>query len=170
MKDEFLLQEFYKPHRDAHNPLHNDDIIYSPGILVVKSDNAKPQILPKEKWFQVNVITCAAPNLRKCPSNPYNSGDGEIPVKVTDKELLQIHKKRLRRILDVAYLNGNEVVVLGAFGCGAFANNPTVVATAAKCVLKDYLYKFKTIEFAVYCNPRDDLNYQIFKRISLINS
>lgn len=30
-------------------------------------------------------------------------------------------------------------MILGAFGCGAFENNPEVVAMAAKNVLKDYL-------------------------------
>ena len=45
-------------------------------------------------------------------------------VKVSDWELLEIHKKRLTRILDVAVLNGDETVILGAFGCGAFQNNP----------------------------------------------
>ena len=62
-------------------------------------------------------------------------------------------------------MNGNEVVVLGAFGCGAFANNPNVVAMAAKEVIRDYQYKFKVIEFAVYCNLRDDSNFKIFKRV-----
>ena len=68
---------------------------------------------------------------------------------------MEIHKKRLTRILDVAALNGNEVVILGAFGCGAFQNKPEVVARAAKEAMADYLHAFKTIEFAVYCPPID---------------
>lgn len=55
-------------------------------------------------------------------------------------------------------------MILGAFGCGAFSNNPEVVALANKNVLKDYLYAFENIEFAVYCSPRDDRNYRIFER------
>ena len=31
---------FYTPHRMAHDPLHNDDIIYTPGVVVFKSDTA----------------------------------------------------------------------------------------------------------------------------------
>ena len=160
-----LWEQFYKPHRAAHNPIHNDDIIYTLEIVVFKSDTANPKLLPEQDWYKVNVITCAAPNLRERPSNQYNSGDGNKAVKITDKALKEIHEKRLKRILDVAYQNGNEVVILGAFGCGAFANNPNVVAMAAKEVIKEYQYKFKTIEFAVYCSPRDDSNYRIFKRI-----
>lgn len=160
-----LLDDFYLPHRTARNPLHNDDIIYTPGVRIIKSDTATPKLLPKSQWFNVDVITCAAPNLRERPGNSYNSGDGSVPVKITDKALLQLHEKRLRKILDVAYIKGNEIVILGAFGCGAFSNNPYVVATAAKNVIKDYLYKFKIIEFAIYCNPRDDSNYKSFMGI-----
>lgn len=160
-----LWDDFYLPHRTARNPLHNDDIIYTPGVRIIKSDTATPKLLPKSQWFDVDVITCAAPNLRERPGNSYNSGDGSVPVKITDKALLQLHEKRLRKILDIAYIKGNEIVILGAFGCGAFSNNPYVVATAAKNVIKDYLYKFKIIEFAIYCNPRDDSNYKTFMGI-----
>ena len=45
----------------------------------------------------------------------------------------------MTRILDVAVLNGDEVVILGAFGCGAFQNMPEMVARAAKEVIADYL-------------------------------
>ena len=62
----------------------------------------------------------------------------------------------------MALNNKVETIVLGAFGCGAFMNNPNVVAQASKNVLNEYLYAFKNIEFAVYCSPKDDINYRIF--------
>ena len=62
------------------------------------------------------------------------------------------------------FVEGNEVVILGAFGCGAFLNNPEVVAQAAKNVIEEYKYTFVMIEFAVYCSPRDEQNYAIFDR------
>ena len=110
-------------------------------------------------------IVCAAPNLRSEPSNRYNPADGNHPVRVTDQELLAIHEKRLRRILEVALLNDRDTIILGAFGCGAFQNNPEVVARAAKNVVGEYLRAFRNIEFAVYCSPRDDRNYRIFERV-----
>lgn len=165
LKTSKFWEEFYKPHRAAQNPIHNDDIIYTPSVIVFKSDTANPNLLPEKEWYEVNVITCAAPNLRKYPSNAYNSGDGNKSVRVTDNELKEIHEKRLRRILDVTYAEGNEVVVLGAFGCGAFANKPEMVATAAKNVISEYQHMFKVIEFAVYCNSWDEENYEVFKRV-----
>lgn len=58
-----------------------------------------------------------------------------------------------------------ETIILGAFGCGAFQNNPEVVALANRNVIKDYLHAFKNIEFAVYCPPHDDSNFKIFERV-----
>ena len=159
-----ILEGFYYPHRAEKNPIHNDDVIYTPGVIVFKSDTANPVTMDEKCWYDVDVITCAAPNLRPVPANQYNSGDGSRPVKVSDKELLQIHEQRLTRILDVAAANGVETVILGAFGCGAFQNKPEVVALAAKNVIKNYLQSLKNIEFAVYCSPNDDRNYKVFER------
>ena len=156
---------FYMAHRAEHDPIHNDDIIYTPDVLVFKSDTVKPELMDEADWYEVDVITCAAPNLREKPSNAFNTGDGKDAIKITDKELLAIHEKRLRRILDVTLNHGVETIVLGAFGCGAFMNNPNVVAQASKNVLNEYLYAFKNIEFAVYCSPKDDINYRIFDRV-----
>ena len=117
------------------------------------------------EWYNVDVITCAAPNLREKPGNIHNPGDDDKCVKVSDKKLLEIQEKRLRRILDVAVAEGEEAVILGAFGCGAFMNKTEVVALAARNAIKDYLNAFKVIEFAVYCSPRDDRNYKTFDRV-----
>lgn len=156
---------FYEPHRDAHDPIHNDDIIYTPGVTVFKTDTVTPTLLPESDWYDVDVITCAAPNLRDQPSNQYNRGDGNRQVKMTNKDLLALHEKKLRRILEVALSEGCETIILGAFGCGAFQNNPEVVALANRNVLKDYLHAFKNIEFAVYCSPKDERNFKIFERV-----
>ena len=155
---------FYGPHRVAQDPIHNDDCIYTPGVIVLKTDEAMPRIMPEEDWYSVDVITCAAPNLRERPSNQMNSGDGQSRIRLSDREQLAVHEKRLRRILDIAVAAEEEVVILGAFGCGAFENNPQAVALAASHVLDDYLHAFETIEFAVYCSPRDEKNFGFFER------
>lgn len=155
---------FYNPHRAAADPIHNDDLIYTPDVIVFKTDTSNPKLMPESEWYKVDVVTCAAPNLKANPTNIFNPGDGNKQVIVKDNELLAIHEKRLRRILDVAANNGVEAIILGAFGCGAFKNKPEVVALAAKNVIKDYLHAFKVIEYAVYCSPRDDRNYKTFER------
>jgi len=56
----------------------------------------------------------------------------------------------------------NEV---GAFGCGAFENDPEVVARAYKTALQEFPKVFEQIEFAVYCTPKSSVNYDVFKRV-----
>ena len=165
LKEQYAWNAFYAPHRRAHDPLHNDDCIYTPGVMVFKSDTDYPQLLPEEKWYSVNVLTCAAPNLRERPSNEMNAGDGDAAVHISGEELQALHEKRMRRVLEIAWRKGNEVVILGAFGCGAFRNPPAVVAQAMKTVVQEYRKSFETIEFAVYCSPRDDENYRVFQQI-----
>ena len=164
LTEKTMWAKFYAPHRKERNPLHNDDCIYTPEVVVFKTDTAYPRLLPEEKWYTVNVLTCAAPNLRTRPSNGMNSGDGDKPVRISQAELKRLHEKRMREVLDIAAAEGNEVVILGAFGCGAFCNPPGVVAATMKTVVEEYRYQFQTIEFAVYCSPRDDENYRVFQR------
>lgn len=147
---------FYLPHREANNPLYNDDCIYTPGVVVFKSDTVEPELLPRQQWWKTDVITCAAPNLRE--REAVNGGAG-----ITDEALFRLHVKRLRRILNIAASNGEEVVILGAFGCGAFRNPPEIVARAMKQVAEEYRFHFRTIEFAVYTSARDRRNFHVFR-------
>lgn len=159
LSDSKFSEPFYELHKREGNALHNDDIIYSPDIYIIKSDNYSNLYRP----FKVNVITCAAPNLRETPANAYNHEHGERP-NISDNELLHLHETRARRILRVAVQHGNETVILGAFGCGAFKNKPEIVAQAYKNILPEFVNHFKNIEFAVFCG-RDTVNYDTFKRI-----
>lgn len=153
-----MWDKFYGPHREENNPLYNDDCIYTPDVVVFKTDTVRPELMPIEDWWHVNVITCAAPNLR-------NDRDGTPRVTISDAELKELHIKRMRRILSIAASKGNEVVILGAYGCGAFKNQPEVVAEALKQVVLEFQHHFRVIEFAVYCSPRDDRNYQVFRKV-----
>lgn len=159
-------ERFYKPHRMSHDPIHNDDILYTSDIVVFKTDTATPERMPESDWFNCDVITCAAPNLRENPASRYNSGEGRERLLLSDDELTRVHRKRDRRIFDAAVQNKVDVLVLGAFGCGAFRNSPAVVADVMLTLAKEYEHAFKTIEFAVYCPPFDDTNYRIFSKLS----
>ncbi|MBR0495106.1 MAG: TIGR02452 family protein [Treponema sp.] len=158
-------KRFYTPHRRSRDPLHNDDILYTKNITVFKNDTMKPETMNESDWYDVDVITCAAPNLRERPSNSYNSGDGDERLILNDSELEALHEKRDSRIFDVAVQQGVDILVLGAFGCGAFRNSPAVVAKVMMNLAKKYVKSFKVIEFAVYCPPYDDINYREFVKL-----
>lgn len=161
LTDADMFAKFYQPHRDELNALHNDDIIYTPDVLVLKNDNYQPY--DKSDRFKVDVITCAAPNLREYNVDMFNI-DKPLEKPISDEELKAIHIKRARQILSVAASKGVDVLILGAFGCGVFRNSPKVVAEAYKEVIKDFRKAFDTIEFAVYC-AKDTENYDAFKEV-----
>ena len=162
---EKMVEGFYKPHIMTCGPLHNDDIIFTPDVTVFKTDTTNPTLMAESDWYDVDVITCAAPNLRRQYFNKYILEDENVSEIIHNDDLLLLHEKRLQRILDVAVMNRDETLILGAFGCGAFKNDPEIVALAAKNVIKDYLYAFKNIEFAVYSSSRDERNYETFERM-----
>ena len=147
-----LYTDFYLPHRRAQNNLHNNDIIYTPDVTVFKTDTLEPKIMDKKDWYNVNVITCAAPNLRFIPKD-----------KINNEKIYTIQLERFSRILSVAASQGNEVVILGAFGCGAFMNPLAAVAEAAKNSVREFFKYFETIEFAIYCRDDDKSNYTTFR-------
>ena len=160
-----MREHFYLPHRKARNPLYNDDIIYSPEVYKKKKDNAKAEMLAEEDWYKVNVISCAAPNLRKVPSNAMNPGSGDKAAEISVDDLRKLHEQRIHRIFEVAAENGNEVLIAGAFGCGAFKNPPEVVAEAFFSVVKELGNRFETIEFAVACSKKPSHNFLVFQKV-----
>ena len=160
---ERFWNQFYYPHRNLNNALYNDDCIYTPDIYVVKTDTSSPKRMPEKDWYQVDVLTCAAPNLRKNPTNIYNPEGGKPATSLTRDKLQKLLTSRINRIFQVASSNGAEVLILGAFGCGAFRNPPEVVAQVFKEVSKEYKYYFDTIEYAVFCRGYETENYDAFK-------
>ena len=126
---------FYAPHRAARDPLHNDDCIYTPGVTVFRRDDATAALLPPDGRCKVDVLTCAAPDLRGAA--------------VSGASLRALLTKRARRILDLAAEQGAEALVLGAFGCGVFQNDPKMVAGAFRTALEERAHCFEAAEFAV---------------------
>ena len=157
-------KNFYSVNRERKNPLHDDACIYTPEITVCKSDIDKPTRLPRDKWDLVDVITIAAPNLRERPNNANNPGN-DTPVRITDEELFALHETRLRHMFTVLAHHNADIFVTGAFGCGAFQNNPEVVAQAYKKILPEFDGYFKEVVFAIYCRANETINFDTFKRI-----
>lgn len=152
LNTEAMLNGFYRPHIKMGNSLHNDDCIFTPGVVVIKSDTDYPKRLDEAEWYKADLITCAAPNLR---------GSKDL----SDEELYELLLRRAEKIFRVAAANGAEVLILGAFGCGAFRNPPECVAQAFKTVGEKYLRYFETVEYAVFCAGREIKNFKIFEDI-----
>lgn len=134
--------EFYRKHSAAFDAgeldyMGNDDLIYTPDVVVFKTDERTdpfiPQMMKEDEWYNVDVITCAAPELWHGHKKP---ADYESRI-----------RSRIKKILDVAALQKAEVLILGGWGCGAFKNDPVIVANVFYELLKNY--NFETVEFAM---------------------
>lgn len=153
------VKEFYDSHshmirRGKNDRRNNDDIIYTPGVTVFREDTFDCELMPQTDWYNVDVITCAAPDLRLFfDRSDYTPGDDE---------LRELHLKRWKRILTVASLYKEEVLILGAFGCGVFNNPPEIVAGAARQVCNEFDGVFEKIVFAVFTNDHESENYRAF--------
>lgn len=152
---EAMMKPFYQLHRDMYKTheldyMGNDDLIYTPDVVVFKTDERTnpvyPTMMSRDEWYKVNVITCAAPQLYMAADLPYNYE--------------QIIRSRIKKILDVASMEGNEVVILGAWGCGAFKNPIEIVARIFVELVKNY--DFEVVEFALA--TRDDVQNSAFAR------
>lgn len=158
-----LRDTYYRHHHTLDTPKASDSLIYTEGVVICKTDEDLPRRMPKEDWVTVDVITIAAPDLRSA-SNMYVSlvGSGSQMKKA---ELFGYHVKRAIHMLTVAAHKGADTLVLGAFGCGAFQNDPAVVAQAYKTALQVFPKVFDRVVFAVYCPPGGSLNYDTFARV-----
>ena len=145
-----LRDKYYGYNKKNRNALHTDACIYTPTVKIIKSDVDHPERLPESEWTDVDVITCAAPDLGYVES-------------ISDEDLLQIHLSRGRQILNVALENGTDCIVLGAFGCGAFMNDPQIVAKAYAQLMQEYKGAFDEVEFAVFYWGKESVNYEAFK-------
>ena len=92
-----------------------------------------PRMMNRDEWYKVNVITCAAPQLFGTVVRPTN--------------YIDVISSRIKKILDVAAKEHNEVVILGAWGCGAFKNPIEIVAKVFVDLVRNY--DFEIVEFAL---------------------
>jgi uncharacterized protein (TIGR02452 family) len=139
---EAMNEPFYQKHicqfaSKEINYMGNDDLIYTPDVVVFKTDERTDPIYPKmmdpSEWYKVDVITSAAPQLRKVRTLTANYND--------------VIFSRIKKILDVAAKEHAEVLILGAWGCGAFKNDINVVSDTFYSLLKNY--NFEVVEFAL---------------------
>ena len=72
-------------------------------------------------------------------------------------------KNKIRAMFAAAAENGNDSLVLGAFGNGAFGNPVPETVKVFREVLEEFKGYFKEIRFAVLCPKHDDRTYQGYK-------
>jgi uncharacterized protein (TIGR02452 family) len=139
--------EFYHHHRSQPNLTYSDRVIYAPTVPVFRDDNGDLLATP----YPVSFLTAAAPNRSAIMRDqPQHSKD--IPA---------VLARRARRILTVAAAHGHHRLVLGAWGCGVFGNDPTTVADAFATALRQSPW-FSHVTFAVLDHQPHTRTYTAF--------
>ncbi|KAJ5520069.1 hypothetical protein N7463_000522 [Penicillium fimorum] len=179
-------------------PLALDESIYSPYVLVMRSDLASGHTLlaspstPPEILPVISGITIAAlyrpairtlvpkdpqRHIRGSPhshahslhrSSPSPSPPHRHPKKVfaRDKDR-KLTRSKMRQALRIAGTNGHGMLVLGALGCGVYANPPAEVARCWLEVLMETEFRgnwWREVCFAVY-DPKNEGNFATFERV-----
>jgi uncharacterized protein (TIGR02452 family) len=128
-------------------PLKDDEYLYSKDVIFIKNKYYQ-DIEP----IKCDVITIAAPNLNI--GGNYNKEFAET------SEYETLIKNKMRAMLNTE----KSTLILGAWGCGVFKNNPLQIAELFNEVIAEKNTNVKHIIFAVI-NDRNSVsnNYQIFK-------
>ena len=144
---------FYKhlPEEDAC--LYTDRLIVSPDCPVFR--DADGQLL--SSVVPATFLTCAAPNASALRTNT-----PELLEKVPETFM-----RRTAGVLAVAAETGCDALVLGAWGCGVFGNDPDLVASVfARHLLAGGQFDrcFAQVDFAVLDSSADLVRFQAFER------
>ncbi|MFD6877339.1 MULTISPECIES: TIGR02452 family protein [unclassified Streptomyces] len=148
---ETLLEarEYYEVHRAAESTFYTDRVIHSPGVPVFRDDRGELLETP----FLAGFLTSPAPNagtIRR--QEPQRAA--EIPAALA---------RRAELVLEVAALHGYRRLVLGAWGCGVFRNDPAQVAEAFRAPLAGrFAGTFEHVVFGVL--DRDPAPREAFAR------
>jgi len=132
-------------------PLQANEFIYTENITFFKGSRYR-DILP----FKVDVLTIAAPNLRDVKKD---KGFDKIAYAA-------LINYKLDCILNTPALKSCEYLVLSAFGCGAFKNNPEFIAKQFKKALENNKHlPYKKIIFSIIDDKNGNGNFETFKKI-----
>lgn len=144
---------YYEPNRHNDNQcLYTDGFIYSRKVPFFKDSLGN---LMKEPIL-ADVLTCAAPNAGSARRKGVSSNE----INETIELRIHIFMEYLARNLN------NATIILGAFGCGVFKNNPKVVAEAFKSAISrcSGLFVKNNIK-VVFAIPSGNANYKVFLKI-----
>jgi len=120
----------YDAHRQRPRPDSTAWAILSPNVPVFRNDDGTTLDSP---WL-LSFITCAAP----------------FAPALSTQEAAELLEHRIHRVLAIAGAYNYAALVLGAWGCGAFRNDPHTTALAFRRALEgDFDGVFSDVVFAV---------------------
>ncbi|MDK2125777.1 TIGR02452 family protein [Parachitinimonas caeni] len=144
-------RQYYEANRENPSALYTDHLIYSPEVPWFRARSCDQP----DTVFLASVITAPAPNA------------GVVRRQEADRqqEIETVLRRRAGLVLAVAAANGHRTVLLGAWGCGVFQNDPAMVADAFATWLESprFATAFDRVVFAIYSRSADE-TLEAFKR------
>jgi uncharacterized protein (TIGR02452 family) len=139
--------------QSASTGLYSDYFSYAPGVPVFRGESGEWLTEP----FQVDIITAPAVNAGALQRN----NPELLP------ELVPSMRRRIRLVLAAAARNGIDSLILGAWGCGVFANDPAQIAGlfAEALAEPNIRGRFRRLDFAVFDPKPPQATLQAFERI-----
>lgn len=146
-------KEYYEANRGCKSAIYTDNMIYSPDVVFIRDEKFKLV----SSTVTASVLTVPAVNKGAVIRNE----------KHNNKKAEEVMKNRIRKLLSVFAYEGNTTIILGAFGCGVFKNNPSTVAQNFNDILRNERLgeKFKHITFAIYDRSRNKQVSTTFSKI-----
>ncbi|MFH9891085.1 TIGR02452 family protein [Streptomyces luteogriseus] len=144
---------FYDHHRAHRDPFYTDRVIHSPAVPVFRDDRGGLLSEPYTAGF----LTSPAPN----------AGVVHRTAPERAAELPRALAARAERVLETAAAHGYRRLVLGAWGCGVFRNDPVQVAEAFRALLAPggrFAQAFEHVVFGVLDRTRDRAVLGAFER------
>ena len=153
----FRRTNLYRTVHTDFYPLKSLEAVYSPVITVFRAPEARNYAILEAPY---TVAVVSAPALKYPPVRNGRLRDADV----------QTLKRKIRLVFQIAKQHGHEVLVLGAWGCGAWRNPPAHVAEVFRAVLREYSGVFHSVVFACLHTPSDAFNerpssYSIFQQI-----
>ncbi|MCP9985569.1 TIGR02452 family protein [Streptomyces sudanensis] len=115
------VPEYYDHHRADRDPFHTDRVVHSPGVPVFRDDRGRLLDRP----YTVGFLTSPAPDAGVVRARTPERA-ARIPAALAS---------RAERVLETAAAHGYRHLVLGAWGCGVFRDDPAEVADAFRALL-----------------------------------
>jgi uncharacterized protein (TIGR02452 family) len=126
----------YARHERMRDALYTSSAIYSPDVPVFRDDDGRLLDEP----YRVAFITAPA----------VNAGVVIERDRSRRAEIGAAMRERVARVLAIAATHGHDALVLGAWGCGVFKNDPAEVAAIFDTALRGpFASAFATVVFAV---------------------
>jgi uncharacterized protein (TIGR02452 family) len=142
---------YYETNRATKSMIYTDHAIYSPCVPFFRDES----LALREAPFVASILTMPAPN-----AGEHKKREG------ARAEVTEALDRRIPMLLAMARAHEVETLVLGAWGCGVFRNDPMEVATLFAKWLSAPAFEgaFERVVFAVYDRP-EGANRAAFDRV-----